>query len=214
MIDDETCNNVLHTATRVIAHTFYGERGLWAYDEFERLNTRYFFGALPWPLITWALTAHGRCLGFTRSSREHPPVITLHPSLLGGTEKRNPWHVDPAWLGWRYALDTLLHECMHVSVNYRLGGATGPTSHNNPQWIAEVNRLAPLLELPITAAMSRTKRVKDTDARSRVIRVSDSSVSFEAISRFPYGVRVELGRAAGYYTECDTQLDVTARRWA
>lgn len=43
-------------------------------------------------------------------------------------------NVHPAWLGWRYALDTLLHECMHVSVAYRLGGSTGPTSHNCDAW--------------------------------------------------------------------------------
>jgi hypothetical protein len=206
---DVTQDCALRDATRLVAETYHGERGTRAYDAFEQANRTYFQNELPWPLITWALTPHGGCLGLTRAGRA--PVITLHPSLLGGTEKDNPWQVAPVWLGWRYALDVLLHECIHVSVAYRLGGRTGPTSHNCPEWISEVNRLAPLLNLAVTAAMSKPARVRDDQGQSRVIRRSESTVPFRAIARFPTGVRQELGTAHAYYTGagCNTGLDVT-----
>jgi hypothetical protein len=191
------CNTSLHVtsdviaACKLIASTYYGERGLWAYEAFERINATYFANGLPWPFIQWAITPHGGCLGQT--SRRSAPVITLHPSLLGGTQKPNPWGIDPALLGVYFAYDILLHECIHVSVGYVLGGATGPTSHNNPQWISEVNRLAPMIGLPVTAAASKTKRIADeTGKKSRVVRTTDSSVPFAAVATFPYGVRKHL----------------------
>jgi hypothetical protein len=193
-----THSSVLQVATRLVAATYEGERGIRAYDAFEKFNKDYFAGELPWPLIVWGLTPHGKCFGFTATG--DAPVITLHPSLLGGREKSNPWKVNPAWLGWRFALDTILHECIHVSVAHRLGGQTGPTSHNCPEWIDEVNRLAPLLQLNVTAARSRTKRIRDAEGHSRVTRVSDSTVPFRAIATFPRGVRIALGSAAEYYT--------------
>jgi hypothetical protein len=201
-----TRNNVLQDATRLIAETYHGACGTWAYDTFDEINRSYFQNALPWPLITWALTAHGHCLGLTQS--DLVPVITLHPSLLGGTEQKNPWGVPAGWLGYRYARDVLLHECIHVSVAYLLGGRMGPTSHNCSNWIAEVNRLAPLLKLPVTAARSKSVRVRDGNGMSHVKRQSASTVPFKAITTFPYGVRRELGTARAYYTG-NTQLDVT-----
>jgi hypothetical protein len=62
--------------------------------------------------------------------------------------------------GDRYALDVLIHECIHVSVRYRLSGpSAGDSSHNNPEWIAEVNRIAPLIGLSgVDAAMSKPVR--------------------------------------------------------
>ena len=203
-----TSNCVLRDATRLIARTYHGARGTWAYDAFDEINRTYFQNALPWPLLTWALTAHGRCLGHTQIGQA--PVITLHPSVLGGTETANPWRVPSAWLGWRFAHDVLIHECIHVSVDHVLGGRTGPTSHNCPEWIREVNRLAPLLEVSVTAAMSKTARVRDEDGRSRVVRRSASSVPFAAITTFPYGVRYEEGTAHAYYTTGNTQLRVSA----
>ena len=194
----ETDNTVLQADLRRIAAVYDGEHAVRAYDEFEEINAEYFAGELPLPRITWGLTPHGGCLGLTRM--HGAPTITLHSSLLGGREKPNPWRVNPAWLGWRFALDVLLHECIHVSVAHRLGGHSGPTSHNCPEWIAEVNRLAPLLQLNVTAARSKTKRVRDAQGHSRVVRVSDSTVPFKAIATFPRGVRIALGTAAEYYS--------------
>jgi hypothetical protein len=86
-------------------------------------------------------------------------VITLHPSLLGGTEKSDPWGIAPSFLGPRYAYDVLVHECIHLAIGQLRGGRRGPTSHNCDNWIAEVNRLAPLLGFhDVRAGRSKTVR--------------------------------------------------------
>jgi hypothetical protein len=204
-----TYNCTLHAeACKRIAGFYWARKGLWAYEAFEFINATYFDGKLPWPFIQWGLTPHGHCLGFTQSS-DDPPVITLHPSVLGGTEKEDPWSVPPPWLGACYAFDVLLHETMHVSVAYLLGGwrDKGHTSHNNTAWIAEVNRLAPLLGLHgVQAAMKKPKRLpipglttKTGKPATKVVRVTDGNVPHGAVATFPYGVRMHLGSAADHY---------------
>jgi hypothetical protein len=136
----------------------------------------------------------------------------LHPSIWGGTEKEDPWSIPPDILGARYALDVLIHECMHVSVNYRLGGPSdGDSSHNNSEWIAEVNRIAPLIGLTdVQAARSVVKR-----EGKKTRRVCDGNIPLRAASSFPYAVREMRGELSYYRDrsnlpfECDAQLDVT-----
>jgi hypothetical protein len=196
----------LAEALRIVARHYDGPRGVWAYDVFDIINAVFFGGELPTPKIQWALTPHGGCLGLTRSSNL-PPVVTLHPSLMGGTEKVNPWNVEPAWLGESYAFDTLLHEAIHVSQHYRLGGGIGPTSHNNSAWMTEVNRIAPLLGFDgVVAGQSKTRRVpiegetsKTGRPATRVERFNDGNMPFKAIAKFPYGVRMHLGTADDHY---------------
>jgi hypothetical protein len=180
---------------RRIATSYDGPKGEWAYDAFEVINAKYFGGGLPYPKIQWALTAHGRCLGFTRSS-SRPPVITLHPSLFAGTEKDDPWRIDPGWLGPTYAFDILTHELIHVSVEYLIGRGKGTTSHNCEGWIGEVNRLIPLLGFDgVEAGKSTTARVD-----GKVKRITTGNVPFEpAVSTFPYGLRRHLGTADEHY---------------
>jgi hypothetical protein len=180
---------------REIAARYNGrEGGVWAYDAFDDINAKYFGGELPTPKIQWALTAHGRCLGLTRMDIE-APIITLHPSILGGTEKANPWRRDPAWLGPAYAFDVLLHEMIHISVNYIVGTGQGTTSHNCEGWIGEVNRIAPLLGLDgIEAGKSTTARVD-----GKVKRITTGNIPFSAVSMFPYELREHLGTADQYY---------------
>lgn len=196
-------------AVHLVTRTFFGPRGVWVLRAYEAINAQLFAGALPMPLVTLHITAHGACLAFTRSARTRPPVINIHPSLFGGTEKDDPWGIPPPWLGERYVLDVLIHECIHVAVHYCLGGAEGPTSHNNPQWVGEVNRLAPLLGFDgLEAGMSTTKRVPidgPPTARgkrpTRVERVTDGNCPFEAVAGFPAALRVHLGTADAYYTQ-------------
>jgi hypothetical protein len=75
---------------------YHGQRGCFAYDAFAWISRVCFDGRLPFPLLQWALTAWGKCLGFTvprtgRGSRTQtsaaPPVITLHPG--SGSELPN-----------------------------------------------------------------------------------------------------------------------------
>jgi hypothetical protein len=156
-----------------------------------------------------------------------PPRIWLHPALLGGATTEMPWGINPACLGLRYALDVLLHECIHVAVAHLHGGQSGPTSHNDPAWIAEVNRIAPLLGFGLTAGRSTTRRVP-TDGPpgprgkppTKVARVSEGDIAFEWVARFPYGYRHHLGTTSYYYgrslpfppalaDQRNIQLDVT-----
>ncbi len=196
----------LAAACRLIARHYDGAKGVWAYEAFDFINAAYFGGRLPTPLIRWTLTPHGRCLGFTRVAAA--PEIALHPSLLGGTEKPNPWGVSPAELGVAYAFDTLVHECIHVENQCVQGGwhGTGDTSHNNPLWLGEVNRLAPLLGLAgVRAGASVTRRVAvagEPTTRgklpTKVARTTDGTVPFRAVATFPHGVRRHLGLVAAY----------------
>ena len=200
----------LREACLAVARHYHGTKGTWAYALFQELNERFFAGELPWPHITWALTPYGSCLGYAYQAG--PAIIVLHPSLLGGTEKHNPWRVPHAWLGWRFAADVLLHEAMHLSVIYRLGGWCGPgtTSHNNEAWVKEVNRLMPLLNIPgaqaKTAGMTKVQRVptdgpetKRGKRPTRVERVTEGDLPFRVVADFPCQLRQHLGQANRYY---------------
>lgn len=215
---------LLPDACRAVARHYFGAAGVFAYAAFDYLNATYFDGALPDPLITWALTAHGRCLGATHRASS-AAVITLHPSLLGGHSPRAgrsrlgdqdavaPWGIPPDLLGPVLACDVLLHECIHLTIAAR-GETGGPSSHNNPAWIAEVNRLAPMVGLPdLVAGRSTTIRVPQSDAppgpRGRpptvVQRVSGAAYAgeplpFAAVAGFPYAAYQLLGRTDRYRT--------------
>jgi hypothetical protein len=208
-------NSELETATRLVEQHFYGELAVFARRAFDDINLRFFGGRLPWTLILWGLTAHGHCLGVTYSNVQKPPIITLHPSLLGGREKESPWGIPARYLGQCYAYEVLLHECMHVSVHYLLGGeGNGESSHNNPAWVAEVNRIAPLLGLTgVNAAITKPMRIK---GEAKVKRGTLGNVPLDLLSRFPHSLRVARGEC-GFYERgilpwqagCNVLLDVT-----
>jgi hypothetical protein len=195
-------HDAIREACLMVTRHYYDHRGSLAYELFELMNASYFSNELPWPLIVWALTAHGACLASTQA-HSRPPIVVLHPSILGGTEKQNPWKIPAAWLNVRYAFDILLHELIHVSVEARFGGweGKGTSSHNNEVWIAEVNRLAPLIGLSgVKAGISYTKRQKlEGSLKSHVVRTTDGNVPFDTVATFPHGVRVHLKHADRYY---------------
>jgi hypothetical protein len=200
LLHSVSCNTApdIRAMTQAIVAHYQDRLGRLGYALFEAIHAQYFAAELPWPLILWGLTAHGHCLAFTRAGQATPPMILLHPSLLGGTEKDDPWGMPPAWLGVLYAFDVLLHECMHVAVHYARGPWQGGTSsHNNPLWVAEVNRLAPLLGFPgEVATMSKPRRIK-----GRLVRdCAGATMPFEAVSQFPHALRVARGTAEAYYT--------------
>lgn len=217
-----------------VAFLYHGYRGIFAYAAFRHINDAFFEGRLPPPFIQWAITPHSRCIGHTLS-RIHftsdpqstgdparwlsPPVITLHPSILGGGRKRgrkeDPWNIPPSHLGNSFAYDVLLHECIHVAVFYLHKRATvqlrkegrGETSHNNDLWVSEVNRIAPLLGLSgVDAGRTKVKRVPVEGGEktptgkplTKPARVNGGNVPFEAVSTFPYGLRLHLGHERHY----------------
>jgi hypothetical protein len=202
----------IEEACHLVAEHYHGKHGHWVYKAFDWINATLFAGELPCPLIVLGLTPHGGCVGWTQSSVTKPPTIMLHPSIWGGTEREDPWGISPDILGARYALDVLIHECMHVKVNYLLGGpSAGDSSHNNPEWIAEVNRIAPLIGLSdVQAARSIVKR-----EGKKTRRVCEGNIPLKAAATFPYAVR-KLRGELGYYHdrselsfERDVQLGVT-----
>lgn len=191
-------------SARVVAEHYFGRKGAWAYEAFDWINARLYDGNLDQPLILWGLTNHGGCLGLTTADPVRVrPVIQLHPSLLGSTAEKGPWGFDHDLLGPAFAFDTLVHECLHVWIEGVLGGRDGgSSSHNNPTWVKEVNRVAPLLGITgLNAAMSKTKRIADSDlpkGKTRVIRTTDGNVPFDAVSGFPRAVRLLRGQTDYY----------------
>ena len=207
----------IQKACRIVAGTFYGNDGLWLCDVFEVINAAYFEGELPYPHISIEITAHSACLGWCSAHVGRPPHIAVHPTVLGPRETDNPWGVPTNWLGRAFAFDVLLHECIHASVHYRLGGATGPTSHNNLQWVSEVNRLAPYLGFRgIEAGRQVARRVPVEGAEltkrgklpTRVVKVDLGNIPFRVVASFPQGLRSHLGTAKQYYRAGKLPLDV------
>src|SRR5215469_2623821 len=103
-------------ALDLIADYYNPRFGRWAYRAFDAINSSFFDGRLPRPLIQWALTAHGRCLGMTAIKPDElsRPVITLHPSIMvpsgtGLRDETGPWDLDWQWFGPLYAFDVLIH---------------------------------------------------------------------------------------------------------
>src|SRR4051812_37142924 len=104
-----------------LCEDYHGEKGRFAYEAFAWANEAIYERRLPMPLIQWALTAYGKCLGLTHSEKEESPVITLHPQT---------WRRGPL-----FALDVMIHELLHVYIRYVLGQwAKGKSSHDNDSW--------------------------------------------------------------------------------
>jgi len=191
-------SDALILASKDLAHVYWGDQGAFAYQCFEYVNEHFYEGRLPWTMIQWAPTPWGKCLGQTRLSAN--PVITLHPSIMT-PRSPHPWLVAPGYLGAAFVYEVVLHECMHVWVEYVLGGSTGESSHNCPEWIGEVNRIMPMLGFHgVRAGMTKPKRVpvlgeqtKTGKPLTKVTRVTDGDLPLEAISSFPHGVRQLLG---------------------
>ena len=129
---------------------YHGDRGGFAYAGIAWAQTHVYDERLPVPLVQWALTPYGRCLGFTAESViMADAVITLHPQI---------WRRGPA-----YTLDVIVHELLHVYIRWVLGHTDyargrGTSSHDNPIWAREVMRLSPRLGLPTVQASPTVRR--------------------------------------------------------
>jgi hypothetical protein len=160
----------IHAAYRLIADHLYHRLGRFAYEAWDHINRTFFDGTLPETLILWDLTDWGHSLGWCRSSEDGPPIIKLHPNLVYSPNRKQEtrWRIPVELLGWCYAFDVLLHECVHVQINYNLGGwerLKGPqrskwSTHNNPVWIGECNRIAELLGYPACYSMKAYRRIE------------------------------------------------------
>jgi hypothetical protein len=196
-------SNAMRRAVRLIGQTYYGDNGLWLCHAFDAINRKLFGGTLPQPLLTIEMTRWSRCLGWCWLKEGRPPHVVIHPTLFGVGESNNepPWGLPQRWMGRRFAFDVLLHECVHISVRYRLGGHDGASSHNNSKWIAEVNRLCPLIGLRgIEAGRQVAKRVRKKGEKKSVVKKVDvGNVPFNAVAWFPFGLRIFKGSAERFY---------------
>jgi hypothetical protein len=197
-------------ALDLIAEYYSPRHGRWAYRAFDAINSAFFEGRLPRPLIQWAITSYGACLGLTEIRDR--PIITLHPSIMEPSfdpdRIKGPWGFEQPWFGPAFAFDTVLHESIHVAQHaIHRDMPPGETSHNCESWVFEVNRLAPMLGLRgIEAGLNKPKRVPIEDEftktgkpATRVARVDEGNVPLAAHSSFPRGVRKFLGTADAYY---------------
>jgi hypothetical protein len=210
-----TYDEQLHQAYRLIARHLYRRLGAFAYAAFDHINTTYFAAKLPETLVLLDITEYGHCLGWTRSAADGPPIIKLHPSLVaparGPLARRLVWSMPRTWFGLAFAYDVLLHECCHVAVDYLHGGwemlsarRSYWTSHNNPVFVAECNRLAPMLGYigdPFT--MKRPRRVPIPGAITASGRPKTKTVRIQAGSapdfeQFPHTLP---GREERYLTQ-------------
>ena len=188
------------------ASAYWGARGRWVYAAFRWANRALFAETLPPPFVQWAMTPHGACLGQVFVDSVSGPVVVLHPSAWGDgslhARERVSWgRGEPVFPSRLFTLDVLVHELLHVRVR-QLGGRAYVegletkriSSHDNPWWPAEVERLSPLLGLgPVKA--SPTKRAR---RRGRMIRVpaKEDSLPLSRLSSFPFSLR-----SAAYYLE-------------
>lgn len=196
-------SKTIQKAVHLVAKTYYGDDGQWLCQMFDAINSRLFSNSLPQPLITIEMTKWGRCPSWCRLQEDRPPHIIIHPVLFGGgdTDQKPPWGLKRAWLGKQLVFDVLLHECVHLSMEHNLGGYDGPTSHNNDQWISEVNRICPLIGLKgIEAGRQVPKRVPEKGRAGTVVKkVDEGNVPFKAVAAFPYGIRVHRKTASKFY---------------
>lgn len=198
---------------RWMAERYYGRQGLWLCDLFEAVNEQLFLGELPYPHICIELTAWGHCLGYSAFPILHPdrePTILIHPTLFGtrsASKTAGPWGIPARWLGRSFVADVMVHECMHLSCRYRLRLSREAESHNNPSWIAEVNRLAPLIGFEdVRADMSKVRRMpidgpltKRGKQPTKPMRVTDGNIPYDIAARFPDSLRVHRQIAADWY---------------
>jgi hypothetical protein len=166
----------------------FGDFGPWIYDEWKRLNDAFFYGKNIVGAIVWEETPQDRSLGYYDRIGN---VIVLHKTLMRPVYPTTGLKWELRRLNTRMVSDVLLHEMIHQRI-HQTGGWMGENSHNNERFVNEVNRIANLLGLKITAKVIRSKSFHDKN----IPLMESECLSFEELSHFPY-----LSRSRNYYYE-------------
>ena len=159
----------------------FGEAGAWVYDEWNLLNETFFYGENIPGAIIWGSTLQGGSLGYYHVSEN---LIYLNKNLMRPIYPTRGVNWGIRHLNKRVASDVLLHEMIHQRVN-QTGGWVGETSHNNERFVDEVNRIAGLLGMDITA-----KIIQRTMTQEKSIWHSEPEcLTLKELSDFPYSSR-------------------------
>ena len=182
--------NPLQNERLLIAKEHGGDNLIFLYTAFDEINTRIFNGQLKPALI---VLAPPRSKEPAWVEHEHR-VILVDPAVFGS--EKEYWDIPRETLGKAFAYDVLLHCCIHYHIGHQAGV---DSSHNTPEWLGEVNRIAPLIGLEgVNAQPNKTMRVKTPGQPSTVVRGSAGNVTPREVAAFPWGVRLERGLIGHY----------------
>lgn len=208
-----TTQSELLATMRAVSRHYYGPLGTFAYDAYDHVNRSYYGGDLPVPMIQIGVTGYGACLGNTRTNDNAQPIIRLHPSTIVPATARKNEKIRPSLFGYprsalglMFAYEVLLHELVHVAVDYLVGRGRGDSSHNCEGWCSEVNRISPQIGISdATAMLTTVKRIpvegsftKTGKPETKTAKVTGGNLNLGTISRWPHAMREDE-----YYTKED-----------
>jgi hypothetical protein len=159
----------------------FGNFGAWIFDEWNTLNNSFFYGENIAGVIIWGSTPQDRSLGYYSP---HENLIVLHKTLMRPVYPTTHLKWEPRHLNKRKVRDVLLHEMIHQRV-HQTGGWKGENSHNNVQFVNEVNRIAKLLGIDIKAKVIQ----RQTNHGKINPCVKSGCLNIEELSDFPYSSR-------------------------
>ena len=159
----------------------FGDVGAWAYDEWKKLNAEYFESRNQLGPIYWVSVPENRSLGCYSSSEN---IIYLHKGMVRPPYPTNIYKWCLENLNQQLASDVLLHEMIHQTIHQN-GGREGGNSHNNERFVEEVNRIAKLLGLDVTAEVMENAKA---DRKPKPDDVPGCMTLVE-LSNFPYSAR-------------------------
>ena len=166
----------------------FGNFGAWVFDEWRQLNDTFFYGENIVGEIIWASTPQDRSLGYYSP---HKNLIVLHKTLMRPVYPTTNLKWEFRHFNKRKACDVLLHEMIHQRV-HQTGSWKGENSHNNEQFVNEVNRIAKLLGIDIKAKVIQWQTI-----HGKITPCAKSGcLNIEELSNFPYS-----SRSQNYYYE-------------
>jgi hypothetical protein len=173
---------------KIEAARAFGDFGAWVYDEWRRLNNALFYGNNTAGAIIWEETPQSRSLGYYEPAANR---IVLHKTLMRPVYPTTGLTWEPRRLNTKMMSDVLLHEMIHQRI-HQTGGWMGENSHNNERFVNEVNRIAKLLGLNLTAGVIGSKNFQ----HKKIPLVTSECLSLKELFHFPY-----LSRSRNYYYE-------------
>lgn len=159
----------------------FGNFGAWVFDEWKKLNDTFFYGENIVGEIIWGSTPQDRSLGYYSPDEN---LIVLHKTLMRPVYPTSDLKWEFRHLNKRKARDVLLHEMIHQRI-HQIGGWEGENSHNNRQFVNEVNRIAKLLNIDIKAKVIQRETVHDKTLPC----VEPRCLNLKELSNFPYSSR-------------------------